>query len=102
MSDDDLDNVIHLFGKRPTGAAEQGQPQLDKLQEIFVMWQAQFMHYGQTLTNPDTASSLHAAADMFGRILDGACNHEVITSEQRDQLKGIVHTAHAAADEWTS
>ena len=88
---DNNDNVIPLF-KAGSDSAE--------LRYLVETWQAQYLHHGQSLTDPKTAASLRVAMEMVTFALNGACKHGAITEEQRDQLAGIVDVGRIAADEW--
>ncbi|MGY0062873.1 hypothetical protein ACWY4P_41110 [Streptomyces sp. LZ34] len=103
MSDDEPDNVIHLFQTPRKGATPQGQPHDERDERIvdaIATWQALYMHHGETLTNPTTAASLRIAMEMVGRVLDSARDAGAISEEQHDKLHALVWIANAAADKF--
>ncbi|WP_406501984.1 hypothetical protein OHA04_37745 [Streptomyces sp. NBC_01590] len=89
--DDHPDNVFPLFKK---------DPQAEGRRLMIETWEALYLRHDQTLTDSKAAASLHVAMEMVTLLLNGACDEEVIDEGQRDQLLGIVHTGHAAADQW--
>jgi hypothetical protein len=87
---DNSDNVIPLFREDPS---------IERRQMMIETWEALYLKHGQTLTDPKTAASLRVAMEMVTLLLNGAHANGVIDSTQREQLSGIVHTGHDAADE---
>lgn len=90
---DEIAKVIQLF---------QEDPQAARRQEMHIDWEAMFLRYGRTLTDPVAADSLRAAITMMDLLLDGACATELINEDQRDQLRNIMHIGLSAADEFQS
>ncbi|MFD9603338.1 hypothetical protein [Streptomyces sp. NPDC059970] len=90
---DEIAKVIQLF---------QEDPQAARKQEMHIGWEAMFLHYGQTLTDPVAAESLRAAIAMMDLLLDGSCATDLISEDQRNQLRGIMHIGLSAADEFQS
>ncbi|WP_299534745.1 hypothetical protein [uncultured Streptomyces sp.] len=102
MHFDDLpDNVIPLFAPEPATEERRKAPasESDKQRKMVETWEALYQHHKQTLTHPETAASLRVAMEMVEMLLDGAKKAGVIDKEQRSQLRGIVRTGHAAAEE---
>lgn len=100
MSNDDLDNVIHLFQAREKSDPAEGESRDDRLLGAIASWQALYQHHGETLTDPTTASSLRIAMKMLERVLNAACEAGSISEEQRNKLQTIAWVANAAADEF--
>lgn len=94
---DEMAKVIQLF--KGASQVPEEDLQLTAEQKLHALWEDAFAKHGQSLTDPEAAQSLRAAIAMMDALLDGACATGMITEQQRDDLRVVMHVGLSAADE---
>ncbi|MFD7185474.1 hypothetical protein ACFV90_36630 [Streptomyces sp. NPDC059904] len=87
---DETDNVIHLFRQEPGEHIKRGMAE---------QWEIAFLAADQSLTRPETATSLRVAVSFMSHLIRGHFEVGQITEEQRDSLLWWIGTGAYAAEE---
>ncbi|WP_055693354.1 hypothetical protein [Streptomyces prasinopilosus] len=87
---DEPDNVVHLFREEPNERIKRHMAE---------DWEKAFLTAGQSLSNPETATSARVAISVMSHFIRGHYEVGQITEEQKDSLLWWLGTGTYAADE---
>ncbi|MFF9624302.1 hypothetical protein [Streptomyces griseosporeus] len=84
------DNVVQLFREEPNERIKR---------EMAEDWEMAYLAAGQTLSDPETATSARVAISVMSHFIRGHYEVGHITEEQKDSLLWWLGTGNYAADE---